>query len=374
MADPVRAKLVHAYNLIKEGKKQDAESVLIDVLRAHPDNADAWWLMANALTDPDEQREALQEVLQLRPGDEKARKLLDKINTLHPPKPAPQAAEPDDPFADLLNDSPTSDPFTGNKGPKPSSAAFSAEDPFAVFDQPSTPAKSSASPDPFSDDDPFAIVDQPKSQAARRPTPPASASGAAQWQPREEPKKKGANPILIVLAVVGALALCVCAGLVFVLVRGAQQVLADPTFSAIFNDPTLIAAVNNPNAVQTLQAGGFSFQGGSARLPDDLNMRGSIRPGLSERATVDTFTDDGWLLELAGGATVTVEVQAMDGQLDPQLFVYGADNQLVASNDDIDMSQNNLNSRVTFAASQGGVYTLVISAFGQGGSYMLVVR
>lgn len=368
MADALRAQLVQAYNLIKQGNRQAAEELLIGVLRDHADNADAWWLLANTLTDPNEQREALQEVLQLRPGDDKARKMIEKINALHPPQAAsPSSSEDDDPFADLLNIAPS--PVTS--APKPKAAAFD-DDPFAGVpaSQPTT-----------QEDDPFAILDKPKAKpaalSARAVSTPAGRTAMTPML-REEAPRRSTSPWLIALVVIAVLILCACAGIFLVINRLGQEVVTvmNEVMPTLMNDPTLVAALNDPAALATLEAGGFNFNfgTGSERLPTDTNPRGNIRAGMSERATVDTFTDDTWKIELAAGTQLTVEVQAMDDRLDPQLFVYGVDNQLVAENDDIDLSGGNRNSRITFTASQGGIYTLLISAFGQGGSYMLVVR
>jgi hypothetical protein len=56
------------------------------VLRNDRDNADAWWLMANALAEPDDVREALENVLRLRPANTKAQAMLDKLNARYPPR------------------------------------------------------------------------------------------------------------------------------------------------------------------------------------------------------------------------------------------------------------------------------------------------
>jgi len=344
MADSVRAQLVQAYNWIKEGKRQQAEDLLITVLKNHPENADAWWLMANALTDPQEQREALEEVIGLRPGDDKARKMLARIA---PPPPPPPVEESHDPFADLLEETPTvaSSASSTNR-------ATLATDPF--------------NDDPFgvvadTDDDPFAEIDEkPKHRPASEPT---------RKKPKSQEKARW-NPWAL-----GAIG---CFGLLFLLCGGiyvaANQfglqisglvgdMMADPTFVAALNDPTLVAA---------MQSEGFSF-GASDTLSDNVTQRGSIRPGESMRASVDTFVDDSWTFQGNAGQSYTVEVTAMDDVLDPQVAIYDHDNQLVAENDDIEF-MDNTNSRVVFTVSGTAPYTIVVSAFGSGGSYELRVR
>jgi hypothetical protein len=78
--------LKQAYDLIKAGQKTQAVSILRAVLRNDRDNADAWWLMANALAEPDDVREALENVLRLRPANTKAQAMLDKLNARYPPR------------------------------------------------------------------------------------------------------------------------------------------------------------------------------------------------------------------------------------------------------------------------------------------------
>jgi len=85
--------------------------VLLPVLKADEQNADAWWLMANALTDPNDAREALETLLRLRPDHDKAQRMLDRINELYPrpqPEPEPEPGPGEFGFGDSA-----SDPFAG---------------------------------------------------------------------------------------------------------------------------------------------------------------------------------------------------------------------------------------------------------------------
>jgi len=95
--------LQQAYEAIKAGRKQEGVSILLPILKADSDNANAWWLMANALREPDDIREALENVLRLRPSHDKAQQMLDKLNARYPRKPKPPADEyafdENDPFA-----------------------------------------------------------------------------------------------------------------------------------------------------------------------------------------------------------------------------------------------------------------------------------
>ncbi len=378
MAD-VRAQLLQAYNWIKEGKKAEAEALLIRILGNDEKNADAWWLLANALTDPAEQSEALDQLLEIRPGDEKAQKMLARLRLTPPsspvpPRPTPSSASrtaasppppvsrpaappppvsrPTDPFETVEDDS---DPFADVKS--------SDNDPFAEVND----SRRTRSDDPFDDDeDPFAVAAvAPKKKPAPKPERPPS-----RWDSKAEPEKKG-NSLLIVLGIIAAVVIIlgiICAYAVIQFQRGMQEmvteVMSDPTLQAALTDPTLQAAFGAAGGLE-----GFADN----RLPSGTTSRGSLFPNQSKSAVVDTFVDDSWIFDGDGGAAYTIEVVSTDSDLDPQLAIYGTDNQLIGANDDIDFMENR-NSRVQFTASQDGIYTIIVSAFGQGGSYEVIVR
>ena len=74
-----------AFENLKAGEKALARIELRALLDKEPDNADAWWLMAHALTEPDEIRQALQQDLRLRPDHRAAQEKLDALNRKYPP-------------------------------------------------------------------------------------------------------------------------------------------------------------------------------------------------------------------------------------------------------------------------------------------------
>ncbi|MBN1566079.1 MAG: hypothetical protein JXA10_19725 [Anaerolineae bacterium] len=91
--------LQQAYQLIREDRSEEAEALLIPLLMTEPDNVDAWWLMAYAVEDPNEVREALNKVLELDPNysqASKAREMLAQINAQHPPSSAAEESFFDD--------------------------------------------------------------------------------------------------------------------------------------------------------------------------------------------------------------------------------------------------------------------------------------
>ncbi|MEO8612780.1 MAG: pre-peptidase C-terminal domain-containing protein [Chloroflexota bacterium] len=81
MSEPTLTQLQQAYQLIKNGEKEEAISVLRPMLTVDPNNADGWWLLANAVSDPAEQRSALEKVVMLRPDHAQAREKLQQLKT-----------------------------------------------------------------------------------------------------------------------------------------------------------------------------------------------------------------------------------------------------------------------------------------------------
>lgn len=86
MADSTRQKLGEAFELIKKERVDEAIAMLRPITEAEPENADAWWLMANAAGEARNARRALVNVLKINPTYPKARELLDQLNELHPPR------------------------------------------------------------------------------------------------------------------------------------------------------------------------------------------------------------------------------------------------------------------------------------------------
>jgi hypothetical protein len=187
-----------AYQMIKAGQKREASQLLVDLLKTDRNNADAWWLLAHAATKQENAKQALQQVLRLRPNDANARAMLSKMEGAAPPQSpasggfsAPPVGggdrfsmsggsgdssrwssntptsssgmfggpEPDDPFADSPFNPPAQNQSSGSlladddlfEGYQPAN-----DDPFAA------PKRSNAAAsDPFGGDDPFAM---PKNQ------------------------------------------------------------------------------------------------------------------------------------------------------------------------------------------------------------------
>lgn len=73
------AALQKAYQLIRAGKLREARAILIPILRADQEIADAWYLLAHAVTDPEKKLVAFQEVLRLEPENLSAQKQVGRL-------------------------------------------------------------------------------------------------------------------------------------------------------------------------------------------------------------------------------------------------------------------------------------------------------
>lgn len=230
MSDQSRQQLKRAYEMIKAGQKKEASQLLVDMLKADRNNADAWWLLANATPKKENAQQALEQVLRLRPNDENARKLLAKLQGQASPPPASSGfsappissgdrfsmsgsasesprwsqssqgmfggPEPDDPFGSPVSGTKgqpiTDDDLFASYSPKQPGAKSDpyggssskadplmddpfADDPFAddPFNAPAKPAP--IMDDPFADD-PFSA---PKSSSRAASDPFASSKGGA---------------------------------------------------------------------------------------------------------------------------------------------------------------------------------------------------
>jgi tetratricopeptide (TPR) repeat protein len=108
MADSTRAQIEQAYNLIQKEQLDQAIAILRQVVTKEPKNVDAWWLMANAVSEPANAYEALSKVLQLAPNHVEARaaydQLVQEFPELVPKKPAAAPQESGDFSSDISVD------------------------------------------------------------------------------------------------------------------------------------------------------------------------------------------------------------------------------------------------------------------------------
>lgn len=476
MDDQVKRQLREAYALIKDKKRQEAVGILLPILQTDEDNADAWWLLANCLDDPQDVREALDNVLRLRPDHDKAQIMLNAIEARYPrpepePEPEPDAFDFDDsisaPFAgadfeaaagetaapfegyneadlgDVSDIFPgAEDPFAVGAGKRPGTGPFTEGsfseaagegDPFALAEDaaadPFGPAESfgpvetfgaaNAAParddlddtyDPFgavsSDADPFgdpfeqAPAPAPKRRqtaakpAQRKARPAASkdpfgagetVGAPARGASRAATKSKGGgtNPLVLLLAIIGGIALIACIGC-GVLSLAAPAILANvggqvmQQFEVEGFAATLEAAAGGnfqaEGFVATLEAAaGGSFEGlGSSNVSSAIN-RGSLSYGDSRRDTLNPGEQHAWTFSGNSGDRVLIEMQstASDG-LDAYLSLFNASGSEIAFDDD---SGSDYNARLEHTLPAGGTYTVVARTFGfSGGSYQITLN
>jgi hypothetical protein len=70
--------------LLKQGDDKQALAALHTYLKAHPDQAEAWYLLSFALADPEQQKAALQRALRLNPAWNTAQKRLARLQNPAP--------------------------------------------------------------------------------------------------------------------------------------------------------------------------------------------------------------------------------------------------------------------------------------------------
>ncbi|GAB4570830.1 MAG: hypothetical protein Kow0077_05930 [Anaerolineae bacterium] len=219
MAGDVRQQLREAYELIKARKRKEAIPILLPILKADEDNADAWWLLATCLDDPNDVREALENVLRLKPEHEKAQTMLNVINERYPPPP-PEPEDEDDfwegdsasqPFAGLpdedirLAESESAEPAEPVEGFVDADAdgdfiaipdeGAATDDPFAAFAEEPVDTVDDA-PDLFAElEDPFAVPAEPFGAASEPAPVPEEDPFAAPLSPFDsEPEPFGGPP------------------------------------------------------------------------------------------------------------------------------------------------------------------------------------
>lgn len=278
MSEPTRAQLQQIYQLIKTGQNEAAVASLRSILTVEPNNADAWWLMANAATDLSEQRAAVERVLLLRPDHKQAQE---------------------------------------------KQASLRAAEEFR-FDEPEKPKRD------FSN------------------APPVIAP----------PQKSGTNPLVIILAVVGGLALLIC-GVCFVLsIQGA----------------TLFGS-----AIATLAESVTSLPGAFNSFEDDLTdisnlrMQGSITRG--NRVTgqlTSPFGYDGYTFSGETGQNLTITVTTNDTDFLPRVALYDPSGSLIESGGGLNFESTE-DATITERLPNSGTYTIVVSGFVSAGSYTLQV-
>lgn len=78
--------LEYIEQLLRDGKKQEGRTALVQYVQSHPDSSRAWWMLSFILTDPKQQLDCVERVLKLDPGNIPARNRLLKLQSDLAPK------------------------------------------------------------------------------------------------------------------------------------------------------------------------------------------------------------------------------------------------------------------------------------------------
>jgi hypothetical protein len=75
----IAAAIQKAYELIKAGKLEDAQAILVPIVRTNPNTAEAWYMLGFALTDSEKRLYAFQQVTRIDPSSQLARDQIAKL-------------------------------------------------------------------------------------------------------------------------------------------------------------------------------------------------------------------------------------------------------------------------------------------------------
>jgi hypothetical protein len=182
------------------------------------------------------------------------------------------------------------------------------------------------------------------------------------------PQRKGTNPLVIILAIIGLVVVVGCAACL-VLSGGALGGILGSISGTLTADPELGNTFGT--IVANLTPGASNI---GSKLTGNYTDRGAVQRGQTLNARVESLVDDGWTYTGSSGESITIEVRALDSSLDPVLYLYDPERELIAENDDINLLEGNKDARVAVTLPASGTYTIIVSAFAQGGDYEVSVR
>jgi hypothetical protein len=335
-----REQLQQIAALIKSGSKAQAVKQLVPILKAEPQNAAAWWLMANAVSDEEQKKRALKRFLQLRPGDEKATQMLAKLEP---------STEDDDPFSDPDN------PFVAAaqadvRIPKPTSrqrpvvTLGNADDPFN---------------DVESDDDPFADVSAARASKRELSAKPKRSADA--------PASSSNSSMLILGGVIAIAVIAVGAAALIATNRAnsGASALNSSGQSAVVVDAVVHCDDDESPFNENDDLG--------ARLPARVDMRGELRLGDAAEGSFRGNNElHGYRFNGEGGQWLVIEMWSPDGNIDPKVEVYDPNGEQFALCDD---NLESLDTYMEVRLPRSGQYTIVAQTFGLGeGDYVISVE
>jgi hypothetical protein len=284
MSEPTRAQLQQVYQLIKNGETDEAVSILRPLLTVDPNNADGWWLMANAVSDPAEQRSALEKVVMLRPDHAQAREKLQQLKSV---------------------------------------SEFNFND--------------SSSAVGFGDSLQKAKRDQPI------------------YVEPVQPAKKGNNPVLVILAVIGVVALVICGACFVITTQGVNMM--GQMLSTVVNSTFMPGSF--PDKLSTIS---------SLHSNSRINIGDTVTGQLSTIAVAEGYTFSG-----ETGQNITITVSTGDKNFLPEVGLYDPSGKLVDSNS-IFSANGSQNATVTARLPSSGTYTIVVRGFLSKGKFTLTVQ
>ena len=83
-SDETQSALSRAFELVEAGQYDDARAILDPILASNPNNEDAWWVYAHAVTTPEDGRMALENVIRIDSRYPGAAELLAQARELSP--------------------------------------------------------------------------------------------------------------------------------------------------------------------------------------------------------------------------------------------------------------------------------------------------
>jgi hypothetical protein len=347
MSQANRELFQQAAALIKAGKKVEATKMLVPLLKSEPENASGWWLMANAVSDPEHKKRALRRFLQIRPGDEKGEAMLAKL----------EMPIEDDPFNDLDN------PFAAAVKPTSTQTSFPS----------STPKRRKSllntiegNDNPFDDavdnDNPF--NDSGTNSAASWMSSTKSQSLSKSNRSTETvPHGSNSNSLIILGGVILAALIAVGAAVLIVMTRdpiesNSSASLRGGSDSNAYVSPEVDCYDNSSEYNQNVDEG--------ALLPARLIDLGAIAIGETVEAEFLNGTEEhGYTFNGESGQRLVIEMWATEfdeeNQLDPVIEVYDPSGEQFAFCDD--REEGDWDAYMEVRLPQNGLYTIVAKRY-----------
>ena len=182
---------------------------------------------------------------------------------------------------------------------------------------------------------------------------------------------------MIILAVIGVLAVCVCVGCIAVTQLGlfgiasVGNVFVGTLEAGGFEIQAIVqtAEAGAPGMMETLNAAGINLNlgGDGSALPSNAINKGQINYGDSRHENLGLNEQQTYTFNGNAGDRVIITMTADNtDQLDTFVALYGPENRQIASNDD---DGSSFNSLLEFQLPSSGTYTILAQAFGSGSGF-----